>query len=636
MSEILISPVMARKDGTETSNRLLFGNDSKPDFKQVLKNASRELRLNAQRKQPNPEKPDYAPKHKSGLVSPIRQTVESELKSDETSRETNDQKLEILLEEEKPETSSDGFPQLSADILMAFQSLFGGETGKIGEFPGKLDGQAVLSCEVIEALTSKLSAVDKGSQGADYLPGKIPDQLMQMIQMPQPLESSELNSNDTARMLGSKPVSTSESNANVYPTAELEQIDSAINDLPTSFESEVIINQALGAIGPLTESTGQNNNEVIQNDLRNQQAQNNETVNPGQSMLTENAIPANTAQEQYGNGYQASVSAGPVMAQVGVAQVKQVDPQRNNPVYVAPLMSGNLSPEMDQSPKDGELILNLNNANDVTDVLANVKELKKSEPKNSKDLLRFNRLLNSDAALSQASPLENAAAPVKINFPPIGLFHNFGQSFNGTELIKTPDTSVSDCSIADQTDTTSTKTGMELTPLGMNSAEKPFLVRLEEASSSGKTMGSPNVNKQEVIEQIVEKAKVMINHGSTEMEISLKPDSLGKIQLRVALENQAITAQFVAESDQVKRILESSMVDLRKMLQDNGIQVQNLMVSVGHQGQGNESFTQTFNESNRHSNSRGSLNSNQHSASEAEAVVAQRGSSRSTMIDLIA
>lgn len=128
------------------------------------------------------------------------------------------------------------------------------------------------------------------------------------------------------------------------------------------------------------------------------------------------------------------------------------------------------------------------------------------------------------------------------------------------------------------------------------STEKGLAAQVRETTSS--TVA--NIDQNDVIAQIIDKAKVMVDQGNGEIEISLKPDSLGKIHLKVALENQLITAKFITESDQIKQILESSMVDLRKMLQDNGIQVQNLMVSVGQQGRNSEGFAQSNHSFNHH------------------------------------
>jgi flagellar hook-length control protein FliK len=90
-----------------------------------------------------------------------------------------------------------------------------------------------------------------------------------------------------------------------------------------------------------------------------------------------------------------------------------------------------------------------------------------------------------------------------------------------------------------------------------------------------------HVNKDDLFAQIVEKAKVSINHGNGEMEVSLKPEHLGKLHLKISVENQLVTAKFVAESQQVKEVIETNLNQLRRNLQDTGIQVDQLMVSVG-------------------------------------------------------
>ncbi|HBF36640.1 MAG TPA: hypothetical protein DDW50_04900 [Firmicutes bacterium] len=94
---------------------------------------------------------------------------------------------------------------------------------------------------------------------------------------------------------------------------------------------------------------------------------------------------------------------------------------------------------------------------------------------------------------------------------------------------------------------------------------------------------SEPIKKDDLFAQIVEKAKVSLNHGNGEMEVNLKPDHLGKLHLKISVENQLVTAKFVAESQQVKEIIETNLNQLRRNLQDNGIQVDQLMVSVGQQ-----------------------------------------------------
>ena len=70
------------------------------------------------------------------------------------------------------------------------------------------------------------------------------------------------------------------------------------------------------------------------------------------------------------------------------------------------------------------------------------------------------------------------------------------------------------------------------------------------------------------------------------MIIKLKPDHLGKVTVEIAVENGAVTAKFLAESDKVKEILESNLQDLKDHLAKQGMVVQDLSVSVGNDDRG--------------------------------------------------
>lgn len=130
------------------------------------------------------------------------------------------------------------------------------------------------------------------------------------------------------------------------------------------------------------------------------------------------------------------------------------------------------------------------------------------------------------------------------------------------------------------------------------------------SSSSNQVSGPgevPVANKEELFSQIVEYAKVMVNGGGSEMEISLKPEHLGKLQLKVTIENEIVTAKFIAESQQVKEVIESNLGQLKRDLQANGMQVDTILVSVGYQ-QGNEGFEQASYNGERSDNFSGTGN----------------------------
>lgn len=95
-------------------------------------------------------------------------------------------------------------------------------------------------------------------------------------------------------------------------------------------------------------------------------------------------------------------------------------------------------------------------------------------------------------------------------------------------------------------------------------------------------------NTKEVLSQIVEKAETLVHDDKSEMVLQLKPESLGKVTLKIIQERGEIVARFVAENEQVKSILESNMQMLKDSLQKSGVSVQSLEVSVGQQGRGRQ------------------------------------------------
>jgi flagellar hook-length control protein FliK len=89
------------------------------------------------------------------------------------------------------------------------------------------------------------------------------------------------------------------------------------------------------------------------------------------------------------------------------------------------------------------------------------------------------------------------------------------------------------------------------------------------------------VNASDVVEQIMNQVKVTNNGGNfNEIRMTLSPESLGDIVLRVLTQNGIVTAQFEAESQRVKEALEADFNLLRDALEEQGIQFSELSVSV--------------------------------------------------------
>lgn len=95
-----------------------------------------------------------------------------------------------------------------------------------------------------------------------------------------------------------------------------------------------------------------------------------------------------------------------------------------------------------------------------------------------------------------------------------------------------------------------------------------------------KAQNEINVSGKEIINQIVDKAKVVLTDEKSEMIIDLKPDHLGKLSLKIITERGSVVAKFIADSEQVKAAIESNMDNLRESLNKQGFSIQDFSVSV--------------------------------------------------------
>lgn len=86
---------------------------------------------------------------------------------------------------------------------------------------------------------------------------------------------------------------------------------------------------------------------------------------------------------------------------------------------------------------------------------------------------------------------------------------------------------------------------------------------------------------QEVGEHMVWMSK----NDTQQAQLTLNPPHLGPVQVSLSLNNEHLTAQFVAASPEVRQALEESLPRLKEMLADSGIQ-------LGQTSVGSESFRQ--------------------------------------------
>lgn len=127
-------------------------------------------------------------------------------------------------------------------------------------------------------------------------------------------------------------------------------------------------------------------------------------------------------------------------------------------------------------------------------------------------------------------------------------------------------------------------------------------------SQVAKSLGSSNVDTENVLKQITDAMKVDIKGDiANEVKITLRPAHLGDVTLKIVTENGIITAQFEAESQRVKEIIESNFNQLKDSLKQQGIEISNLQVNVNENKQNSGTNNQSDNSRNRNSNTYGNV-----------------------------
>jgi flagellar hook-length control protein FliK len=85
---------------------------------------------------------------------------------------------------------------------------------------------------------------------------------------------------------------------------------------------------------------------------------------------------------------------------------------------------------------------------------------------------------------------------------------------------------------------------------------------------------------RDIANQIIERIKVSIQPDQTSMELQLNPENLGKVNLSVQSKNGVMTAQFVVQNEMSKEAIESQLHTLRETLNQQGIKVEAIEVTV--------------------------------------------------------
>lgn len=87
-------------------------------------------------------------------------------------------------------------------------------------------------------------------------------------------------------------------------------------------------------------------------------------------------------------------------------------------------------------------------------------------------------------------------------------------------------------------------------------------------------------------EQMIHKSELLSRDGVAEIKLELKPEYLGRLLVRLSLDNGGVNARFVVENHQVRSLIENNITHLKQCLADQGINWQEASVDVGGSGSG--------------------------------------------------
>jgi flagellar hook-length control protein FliK len=123
------------------------------------------------------------------------------------------------------------------------------------------------------------------------------------------------------------------------------------------------------------------------------------------------------------------------------------------------------------------------------------------------------------------------------------------------------------------------------------------LTKLEHTGRSA--AGAQNSLASQTMNQIVQKAILFHNNGQNTVQIDLKPDFLGHIRMQIVTESQQVAVRIVAEFPMVKEMLESNLNQLKAELQAQGLEVDELEVSLAHDSRADDDPYQKATEARR-------------------------------------
>ena len=89
-----------------------------------------------------------------------------------------------------------------------------------------------------------------------------------------------------------------------------------------------------------------------------------------------------------------------------------------------------------------------------------------------------------------------------------------------------------------------------------------------------------SIDTMDLLEQVAEQIRVNVSEGTSSMEMQLNPENLGKVYVNISSKEGVIHAQLAASNEAVRAALETQVADLRQNLNQAGVKVDAVEVTV--------------------------------------------------------
>ena len=89
-----------------------------------------------------------------------------------------------------------------------------------------------------------------------------------------------------------------------------------------------------------------------------------------------------------------------------------------------------------------------------------------------------------------------------------------------------------------------------------------------------------SIDTMDLLEQVAEQIRVNVSEGTSSMEMQLNPENLGKVYVNISSKEGVIHAQLAASNEAVRAALETQVADLRQNLNQAGVKVDAIEVTV--------------------------------------------------------